>query len=420
MTHNENLLECALTYAGKGWAVFPLHSIRNGKCSCGKSKCDSPGKHPKIKGGFQNATTDAGQIRRWWAKWPDANIGIRTGKESGLFVLDLDHKEDPEKDGIRSMARLSEKSGDLPMTPKIRTGSGGEHHYFKMPKLEIGNSEGKLAAGIDTRATGGYAVAPPSSHISGNDYKWLIDPGAPLADVPKWILTALNKKVRRKGSKAKKTNGDIEEGKRNSTLISSAGSLRQQGLEFEDIETELQQINTARCKPPLDEDEVVGIAESVMRYDPEPTPIPYRATRNGLIWLKPTKDGVSFVPLTNFTATIKSSVVQDDGVERSQNFEIEAKLNGKTKTISVSASNYASLNWIIDGIGPLAVVYAGYGAKDHARAAIQMLSNNVVSRTIFAHTGWRRIDNQFYYLTGNGAIGSEKVYEKLNHPGFNL
>ncbi len=75
--------------------------------------------------------------------------------------------------------------------------------------------------------------------------------------------------------------------------------------------------------------------------------------------------------------------------------------------ISVPAIKFASLNWVIEGIGPLAVIYAGYGAKDHARAAIQMLSSNVVSRTIFGHTGWRKINNKWFYLVGNGAIGSD-------------
>lgn len=407
MTHQANLLHCTLAYAGKGWPVFPLHTIRDGKCSCSNPKCKSPGKHPKIEGGFQNATTDKTQVKKWWSKWPDANIGIRTGKESRLFVLDLDHKDNPEKDGIRSMAVLVEKSGNLPQTPKVLTGSRGEHHYFKMPDLDIGNSSSKLAAGIDIRANGGYVVAPPSLHISSNEYKWLIDPKAPLADVPKWILAALDEKVRRKGAKAKRSTGNIEEGKRNDTLISIAGSLRQRGLELEDIETELQQINTARCKPPLDKDEVVGIAESIMRYDSEPTHIPYRATINGLIWFKPTKDGTSPIPLTNFSALIKSNIITDDGVEKNQNFEIEMRLNGNTKILSVPANNFSSLNWVIEGMGPSAIVYAGYGAKDHTRVAIQMLSKNIDLHTIFRHTGWRKIGDSWMYFAGNAAIGKE-------------
>ena len=413
MTHQENLLHCALAYAAKGWPVFPLHTIRNGKCSCGNHKCKSPGKHPRVKEGFKNATTDETQIKQWWSKWPDANIGIRTGKESGLFVLDIDNKDDPDKNGIKSMAKLSEMSGNLPQTPKVRTGSGGEHHFFKMPDSDLRNTSGELAAGIDTRANGGYVVAPPSLHMSGSEYRWLIDPRAPLADVPKWILAALNKKGNRKSAKAKKSTGDIKEGERNATLISIGGGLRRQGLELEDIEAELLKANADKCDPPLDKDEVLGIAASAMRYEPKSTNMPYRATKKGLFWRKKNGDEVLWIPLTNFTAKIKSNVVQDDGVEKRQNFEIEAKRNGKTKTISVPASNFASLNWIIDGMGPLAVVYAGYGAKDHTRVAIQMLSSNYVSRTIFAHTGWRKMNNKWFYLTGNGAIGPDGFIDSV-------
>ena len=414
MTHQENLMKCALAYAAKGWQVFPLHTIRDGECSCGNTNCDSPGKHPMTKKGLKNATADETQINEWWSKWPEANIGIRTGKESGLFVLDLDYKDDPEKDGIRSMAKLSGMSDHaIPQTPKVQTGSGGEHHYFKMPGSDLRNTAGKIAAGIDTRANGGYVVAPPSLHVSGMEYKWLIDPKASLVDLPKWMLAALDKKAGRKVKKGKKVPGEIKDGQRNSRLMSIAGSLRKQGLEIEDIEPALQRINTKKCNPPLYKDEVSKIAESAANYDPGTPHMPYRTTKNGLILLKSTQEGISPVPLTNFTAVIKSDVVHDDGVEKTQNFEIEVNLNGVTKTISVPASKFATLNWIIECMGSSAIVYAGYTSKDHTRVAIQMLSGKTVLRTVFKHTGWRKIDKKWFYFAGNGAIGTDGIIDSI-------
>ena len=82
----------ALEYAQRGWHVLPLHSIRNGRCSCGKAECESPGKHPRTTSGLKDATTDPEQIRAWWETWPAANVGTRTGAEAGIFALDLDSR----------------------------------------------------------------------------------------------------------------------------------------------------------------------------------------------------------------------------------------------------------------------------------------------------------------------------------------
>lgn len=81
----------ALLYASQyGFRVFPLHSIVEGKCSCGAPDCTGtkPGKHPRTPRGSSDATTDSGIIANWWAKWPDAHIAIATGK--GLVVIDID------------------------------------------------------------------------------------------------------------------------------------------------------------------------------------------------------------------------------------------------------------------------------------------------------------------------------------------
>jgi hypothetical protein len=116
----QSTLDYALSYAARGWPVFPLHSINHRKCSCGHSKCTSPGKHPKTINGVKDATTDENQIRTWWGAGPDSNIGIATG--GGLVVLDAD----PRHDGDLSLEKL-----ELPSTPQVLTGGSGWHFYFK-------------------------------------------------------------------------------------------------------------------------------------------------------------------------------------------------------------------------------------------------------------------------------------------------
>lgn len=60
--------------------------------------------------------------------------------------------------------------------------------------------------------------------------------------------------------------GRISESNRNNTLTSMAGTMRRRGMTQVAIDAALQAENLARCKPPLDADEVSGIAVSIMRY----------------------------------------------------------------------------------------------------------------------------------------------------------
>ena len=157
------LLDAALAYAKRGWPVFPCHGAKAGRCTCGRTTCGSPGKHPRVEHGLKEASTDPTVIRSWWTRWPDANIAITTGGEFGLAVLD----EDPDHGGSESLHDLEQRYGKLPPTPKNLTGGGGVHHLYRRPGVTIKNSAGKLGPGLDVRGDGGYIIAPPSRHISG-------------------------------------------------------------------------------------------------------------------------------------------------------------------------------------------------------------------------------------------------------------
>jgi putative DNA primase/helicase len=160
-----SLLESALQFAGRKWQVFPLHSVQDRRCTCGRVCGKNAGKHPRIKGGFKAATTDARQIEAWWRKWPDANIGIATGAVSGLIVIDIDGA-----DGLAMLQSLVAQHGVLPRTAIVKTARGW-HLYFSLPTPcpPIPCSTGK---GLDVRADGGYVIAPPSRHASGHIYQW--------------------------------------------------------------------------------------------------------------------------------------------------------------------------------------------------------------------------------------------------------
>lgn len=172
----------ALDLVNKGFHVLPLHTSTTAGCSCRRPDCDSIGKHPRTRNGLNDASTDAEQIWQWWQRWPDANIGVRTG--GGVVLLDID----ADKEGYESLQSLEAALGALPHTLCARTGGGGEHRYFREPAgTAIPNSVGRLGKGLDVRGERGYAVAPPSRHASGAFYTFL-DETAEMAELPAaWI-----------------------------------------------------------------------------------------------------------------------------------------------------------------------------------------------------------------------------------------
>jgi putative DNA primase/helicase len=159
---SEMMLAAALEYAQRGWRVLPLHTPLNGGCSCGKPECSAIGKHPRIRKGLSGATTDKSQLRVWWRKWPDANIGILTGSESKALVVDTDNSGGEH--GSENLSALTANVGGMPETLTAITGSG-EHLYFQHPGISVKNSTGKLAEGVDIKADGGYAHLAPAHQL---------------------------------------------------------------------------------------------------------------------------------------------------------------------------------------------------------------------------------------------------------------
>ena len=104
------MMEHALGYSARGQPVLPLHWPENGVCSCGNPNCGrSSAKHPLTPNGLKDATTNPEQIRNWWTRWPDANIGIVTGKVSGIVVVDVD----AGKGGIESWNEFRISTAEL-------------------------------------------------------------------------------------------------------------------------------------------------------------------------------------------------------------------------------------------------------------------------------------------------------------------
>lgn len=205
-------LDAAIHYARAGIAVLPTHSILpDGGCSCRK-ECRTPGKHPRTKDGVKDASADLDQIKDWWWKWPDANVAICPGEIPGTefswFVLDVD--TGTEKEGGKQLKDLEEAHGQrVPRKLVQRTGGGGRHILLKIKTGE--RAPRRPAPHIDIKADGGYILAEPSNHRSGDPYEWESCPPEEVGDflqnlptAPEWLWDDENPTK----SKNKKVNDD--------------------------------------------------------------------------------------------------------------------------------------------------------------------------------------------------------------------
>lgn len=186
-----DLKRAALYYADHGWPVVPLHFMKDGRCSCGRVRCDSPGKHPITKHGPKDASRNEIQLDHWWNRRPEANVGVQTGINAGIVVIDVD----PRHGGDESIAELVLEHGELPATVEALTGGGGRHLVFKHPGGTVRNRS-NMRPGIDVRGDGGYIVAPPSNHASGGQYRWREGHGPhemTPAEMPAWLLALVTR-----------------------------------------------------------------------------------------------------------------------------------------------------------------------------------------------------------------------------------
>jgi putative DNA primase/helicase len=253
MAGDDKKMEALLQLIDSGMRVIPLHHPTNNGCSCRKPDCKSIGKHPRLKIWAGNASANPEQIRAWWTKWPQGNVGVVTGSISAAFVVDVDGFK-----GEESVRKLETKYGPLPATLTAITGRG-RHLYFQHPGIPVKNSAGRLGMGLDVRADGGFVVAPPSVHVSGKQYVWT-DADAEISKAPNWLLDLITVED------VPTSSGElIPEGKRTDTLYNESCSLFRAGVPKSTVMATILALNAQRCSPPLPKSEVTAIVSRVAK-----------------------------------------------------------------------------------------------------------------------------------------------------------
>jgi hypothetical protein len=146
--------EIALACARSGLSVIPWRFV-------GKRKV------PHVTGWPALATRDEDQIAEWWGyDFPRALVGVVTGEEYDLWVLDVDTGDGHNGvDGEATLRELERVNGPLPRTFTVRTAGGGRHLYLRWPTDDrvIGTSSNVAGPGLDTRGRIGFVVAPGTS-----------------------------------------------------------------------------------------------------------------------------------------------------------------------------------------------------------------------------------------------------------------
>jgi hypothetical protein len=206
-----DLQEAAGLYALHGWPVLPLCP---GTCPGHPQhfRCEHPGKMARIREWQHKASTDPYTVARWWDRWPDSNIGVVTGRRSGVMALDIDPRHDgmttvgyvmldADPGTVRAEDLPDQAPRPLPMTAAVVTGTDGYHVYMRWAEGITNSNKGlrryardPRQPGVDVRGEVGYLVAPPSIHASGQTYRWLRSATGSAPEIPPapgWLVDLL-------------------------------------------------------------------------------------------------------------------------------------------------------------------------------------------------------------------------------------
>lgn len=213
------------------------------------------GKRPMFNG-WQRMACGVRQVTKWAERYPEANVGLKTGSHSHLTVIDIDDMDQAEK--------VIDLCGDTPM--KARTPRGGLHLYYR--HRDETNRTGVIP-GVDVRGEGGVVAAPPSyrrgdpsDSLAGRPYAFCAGDWHSIPDLPPIRpggLAELDQKTR---------DAPVEVGNRNNTLFRACMSYAPSAGSLEALADYAAAIN-AELPEPLPSDELARTVRSAWRYESE-------------------------------------------------------------------------------------------------------------------------------------------------------
>jgi archaellum biogenesis ATPase FlaH len=258
------ILDAALEYAEAGYAVIPV------------KRSD---KTPYTENGLLDASTDSEVIRKWWKKFPSANVAIACGNVSGnLFAIDVDIKPEKDKHGDFSLENWQANFGRFPETVIQKTGSGGLHYFFRCNRIAEFKNKVEAIPAVDIRGDGAYVVVSPSIYEDGRTYEWehgvSITDKEEVAEANDSVIKLLE--LNRKNAPKSPTDTaqpfnvrNAKSGNRNDTIFRFASGDCGRGVPYDICLEEALKLNERYCDPPLDDNEVIKTVQSAYKYEPD-------------------------------------------------------------------------------------------------------------------------------------------------------
>ena len=253
----------------KEWAIYYIEGGRK------IIPCKKNARVPNTLHGYKDASSSLEQIEAWWELNPNDNIGLVTGKDTNLVVIDVDVKDNAR--GMESLEQLEKECGQFD-TLMVHSPSGGRHYYFEYPQgdYDIRCRVG-VRDGIDIRANGGHIVAP-GSIIDGNPYQFE-DQDKEIAELPDELLKILTtqsvkpKSISRNqvyhASQQSSLIG-IKKGYRDVTIYKHSCVLRKNDVPYDVAESQVLTI-AHNCTPPFPENEAIKCLRSAFSsFKPKP------------------------------------------------------------------------------------------------------------------------------------------------------
>ncbi len=255
LMRSQKTLTAAKAQISAGRKVVLTYGIgKDGRCSCKRADCASPGKHPLSKffpNGVHNATVDIDLVRKALRRQPDANLAISL---AGMTVVDVDGD-----DGRTAVERLG-----LSDTVKVFTGRGYHLYYqgecpggaFKASEIDVLTGANRMV------------MVPPSTHPSGKQYRYSSRSPSRMAALPKNLskLRPDRTQKRQEQSKTGATDLTIKSGKRNDFFFRTACFLRRRFDDEKAVEAMLEALNDDFTEAPLSPGELRSVIQSSGNY----------------------------------------------------------------------------------------------------------------------------------------------------------
>jgi len=257
-----SVVEALKEYIARGWkCVLTCPADHRGVNKEHLEHCKSPGKVPLHR--WRDIPYSIKYLHLILAKHPNCNIGIVTGRRSGIVGLDIDSSD--------GWCRLESSGIIIPSdTPAFSTGRGFRF-LFAMPDQSEVMQSTVLFRGVDLLADGKQTIMPPSIHISGKPYRWLtgreLQPGKALPPFPMELLDRRDWAATG-GEDPYLPDTIWKEGTRNNRMFRLACILRRHGAAQDELQGCMHVFNR-RCQPPLEMQELEGIARRAAMYRPD-------------------------------------------------------------------------------------------------------------------------------------------------------